>query len=236
LAKVLNLLSGCVDVLSSEGHLNAILAMELSQMVVQAAWDRDSPLVQVPHFTPEVVKKAEAAGITDVLEFTEVMSGPKAGATAKKLGLDKKQLMQAAAFANKYPNLDLEFEVEEADEITAGSPSYLHVKISREVDEDDEEPDTSVDAPFYPGKKVETWWLVVGGADGSLLAIKKVSIGAELDMRLEFVVPEPGKHKLTLYLMSDSYMGVDQDPKFEVTAAEGMDEDEDEDEEDEESS
>ena len=233
LSKVLNLLSGCVDVLSSEGHLNAILAMELSQMVVQAAWDRDSPLVQIPHFTPEVVKKAEQAGITDVLEFTDIMSGPKSGATAKQLGLDKKQLMQAAAFANKYPNLDLEFEVENADEITSGSPSYLHVKISREVDED-EEPDTIVEAPFYPGKKTETWWLVVGGANNSLLAIKKVSIGSELDMRLEFVVPEPGKQELTLYLMSDSYMGVDQDPKFEVTAAEGMDEDEDEDEEDEE--
>ena len=49
LSKVLNLLSGCVDVLSSEGHLNAMSAMEMSQMVVQAMWDRDSPLKQIPH-------------------------------------------------------------------------------------------------------------------------------------------------------------------------------------------
>ena len=56
--KVLNLLSACVDVLSSEGHLNAMNAMELSQMVVQSMWDRDSPLKQIPHFTPEVIKVA----------------------------------------------------------------------------------------------------------------------------------------------------------------------------------
>lgn len=57
-SKVLNLLSACVDVLSSEGHLNAMNAMEMSQMVVQSMWDRDSPLKQIPHFTPEVVKVA----------------------------------------------------------------------------------------------------------------------------------------------------------------------------------
>ncbi|KAF5015976.1 hypothetical protein F66182_12497, partial [Fusarium sp. NRRL 66182] len=50
--KVLNLLSACVDVLSSEGHLTAMNAMEMSQMTVQAMWDRDSPLKQLPHFTP----------------------------------------------------------------------------------------------------------------------------------------------------------------------------------------
>ena len=62
LNKTLNLLSGCVDVLSSEGHLNAINAMEMSQMVVQAMWDRDSPLKQIPYFGPELVSKANEAG------------------------------------------------------------------------------------------------------------------------------------------------------------------------------
>jgi pre-mRNA-splicing helicase BRR2 len=34
----------------------------MSQMVVQAMWDRDSPLKQIPHFTPEVVKAANEFG------------------------------------------------------------------------------------------------------------------------------------------------------------------------------
>lgn len=62
LSRVLNLLSGCVDVLSSDGHLNAMSAMEMSQMVVQAMWDRDSPLKQIPYFSPEVVKAANDSG------------------------------------------------------------------------------------------------------------------------------------------------------------------------------
>lgn len=58
LQKILNLLSACVDVLSSEGHINAMNAMEMSQMVVQGMWDRDSPLKQIPFFGPELVDKA----------------------------------------------------------------------------------------------------------------------------------------------------------------------------------
>ena len=58
ISRILNLLSAMVDILSSEGHLNAMSAMEMSQMVVQAMWDRDSPLKQIPHFSPEVIKVA----------------------------------------------------------------------------------------------------------------------------------------------------------------------------------
>lgn len=253
--KILNLLSACVDVLSSEGHLNAMNAMEMSQMVVQAMWDRDSPLKQIPHFGPEVVKVANEFGyvptfhsgdpmcnanlplrsINDIFEFMEAMDPSENkdyASLVKRLGLDNKQLAQAAAFTNdKYPNLDLDFQVEDPENVTSGEPAYLKIKVEREVEED-EEPDATVHAPFYSNRKMENWWLVVGEEKTkSLLAIKRVTIGRKLDLRLEYVVPSPGEHELTLYLMSDSYVGVDQAPTFTVTAAEGMEEDESEEEE-----
>lgn len=252
LAKVLNLLSGCVDVLSSDGHLNAMSAMEMSQMVAQAMWDRDSPLKQIPYFSQEVVEAANKSGyvsakilplcrhefanvllisVKDIFEFMEAMdpSENKDYETlVKRLGLDNKQLAEAAKFTNnKYPNIDLEFEVEDQDAITSGSPAHLKIKIEREVDDEDDEPDTTVHAPFYPQKKMENWWLVVGDeSTKNLLAIKRVTIGRKLDVRLEFVPVRVGEQNLKLYLMSDSYVGVDQDPDFTITAAEGMDEDE----------
>jgi len=58
LEKVLNLLSACVDVMSSNAWsnawLNALGAMDLSQMCMQAMWETDFPLKQIPHFESEV--------------------------------------------------------------------------------------------------------------------------------------------------------------------------------------
>ncbi|KAJ4394740.1 Pre-mRNA-splicing helicase BRR2 [Gnomoniopsis smithogilvyi] len=237
LSKAISLLSATVDILSSDGHLNAMNAMEMSQMVVQAMWDRDSPLKQIPHFTPEVVKAANGYGVKDIFDFMEAMSpeeNPQYSQLIKAMGLSQKQLAEAAEFTNKkYPDVSLEFEVEDPENLQAGEPSYLNIKIDRE-DEEDDEVDLVVHAPFYPAKKMENWWLVVGD-EGSktLLAIKRVTVGKQLKVKLEFTVPTPGKHSLKLFLMSDSYVGVDQEPTFEVTVAEAMEVDEDEDEEDE---
>ena len=239
LRKVLNLLSACVDVLSSEGHLNAMGAMEMSQMVVQAMRDRDSPLKQIPHFGPEAVKAANDAGINDIFEFMEAMDpseNKKYDKLIKALDFGKPQLAEAAAFTNdKYPNVEISFDVLEKEDITAGSPSHLSITIEREVEDEDAEVDTRVHCPFYPGEKTESWWLVVGEESSkTLLAVKRVTVAKKLQTKLEYVVPSAGKHNLTLFLMCDSYIGIDQAPTFEVDAAEGMDEDEEEDEEDEE--
>jgi pre-mRNA-splicing helicase BRR2 len=236
--KILSLLSASVDILSSEGHLNAMNAMEMSQMVVQAMWDRDSPLKQIPHFTPEVVKVANEFGIKDIFDFMDKMNpdeNPDYGTLVKRLGFSQAQLVEAANFTNsKYPDISLDFEVENEKNIVAGEPAYLNISIDREVDED-EEFDPTVHAPFYPTKKLENWWLVVGEESSkTLLAIKRVTIGKNLKVKLEFTVPTPGKHDLKLFLMSDSYVGVDQEPGFSVSVQEGMDVDEDEEEEEEE--
>lgn len=155
---------------------------------------------------------------------------PEYNNLVKRLGLSQNQLAQAANFTNdNYPDLELEHEILDEDEIRAGEPAYLSVKISRNLDEEDGDYDSTVHAPFYPSKKMENWWLVVGDEKTkNLLAIKRVTIGRELNVRLEYTVPSAGEHNLKLFLMSDSYVGVDQEREFSVTAAEGMDVDDDE--------
>lgn len=242
-SKVLSLLSACVDVLSSEGHLNAMSAMEMSQMVVQAMWDRDSPLLQIPHFDAQIVDILAKYDVKDIDEFMTAMDpseNPDQGKLVKAMGLTNRQLVEAANFTNtKYPSLELEFEAEDKENITAGEAAYLSVRISREVDEDDgedgeggeQEIDLTVHAPFYPPRKLENWWLVVAEEKTkSLLAIKRVTIAKKIfATKLEYAVPTPGKKDLTLFLMCDSYVGVDQSMAFQVDVAEGMDEDEEED-------
>lgn len=48
----------------------------------------------------------------------------------------------------------------------------------------------------------------------SLLSIKRLTLAQKAKVKLDFVAPSPGRHDYTLYFMSDSYLGCDQEYKF----------------------
>ncbi|PFH47664.1 hypothetical protein AMATHDRAFT_77103 [Amanita thiersii Skay4041] len=227
LEKVLNLLSACVDVMSSNAWINALGAMDLSQMCVQAMWETDSPLKQVPHFEPEVVNRCKDAGIESVYDIMEMEDDKR----NDLLQMSASQMRDVARFVNSYPTLDVTHELVKG-EYTAGAPIVLQVALSRDVDEDDEDDGQTVIAPFYPHKKMANWWLVVGAAR-QLLVIKRVTVTRSLVAKLEFTLPK-GTHSLKLYVICDSYVGADHDIALDpIEVAEGEESDSDEDDDDE---
>jgi pre-mRNA-splicing helicase BRR2 len=218
--------------MSSEGWLNAFGAMELSQMVVQAMWDRDSPLKQIPHFSNDIIKRCGEAGIESVFDLMEMEDEQR----TELLQMTPNQLAAVAGFVNKYPNIDINFEVEDPESIVAKAPAFLKVELERDVDEE-EEVDTSVHAPFYSGTKMEncnsflanklmSGWLVISSGK-ELVSIKRVTFTRKLAVRLNFTVPVSGRQGLKLFCFSDSYAGVDQEHEFEVVAGEAEEEDSD---------
>ncbi|KAL1662116.1 Sec63 Brl domain-containing protein [Schizophyllum commune] len=225
LEKVLNLLSACVDVMSSNAWLNALGAMDLSQMCVQAMWETDSPLKQLPHFEPEVIKRFQAAGIENIYDFQQMDDDQR----TELLQMDAAQTRDVAVMANAFPNLDVSYELVKG-EYTAGAPIHLKVTLARDVDEDDEDDEQIVVAPFYPAKKMVNWWLVVGEPNTrQLLVIKKVTFNKALNVKLEFTLTK-GQHNLKLFVICDSYVGADHDIPLEpVDVAEGEDSDDDDD-------
>ena len=113
-------------------------------------------------------------------------------------------------FVNLYPILEVSYELAK-DDRTAGSPILLRVMLSRDIDEDEEDTEQSVVAPFYPSKKLANWWIVLGDRDSQqLYVIKKVTITKSLTAKLEFTLPK-GTHKPRLYIVCDSYIGADDD-------------------------
>ena len=61
---------------------------------------------------------------------------------------------------NRYPNVTLEYEVVDADEVGAGEAVTMSVKLERDNDAASES--EHVHAPLYPKEKEEGWWLLVG--------------------------------------------------------------------------
>lgn len=84
--------------------------------------------------------------------------------------------------------------------------------------------DPKAHAPHFPKAKDEGWWLVLGEVDtGELMALKRVGHVRKTNrVPLSFYTPEePGRRLYTVYLMSDSYLGMDQqyDVPLEVIEA-----------------
>ncbi|PSC69011.1 U5 small nuclear ribonucleo 200 kDa helicase-like [Micractinium conductrix] len=210
------LLQAMVDVISSSGWLNpALAAMEMSQMVTQGLWQRDPVLMQLPHVTRELAAACAEKGVETVFDLMEMEDD----ARRELLQMSEQQLEDVARWCNRYPDINVAHQLADADNVRAGEPVSLTVQLEREG-EGEPRP---VDAPRYPGRKDENWWLVVGDTAGNgLLAIKRVTLQRKAKVRLDFVAPKSvGTSTLTLFFMCDSYMGCDQEFEIELDVKEG---------------
>lgn len=232
LEKVVQLIQACVDVISSNGWLSpALAAMELCQMCVQAIWDRDSPLRQVPHLTRDMIENFKEKGVESVFELMEMEDKDRNAV----LTLDAKKMADVARYVNRYPNIEVNHELQD-ESVEQGGNGTIRVLLERESDED-EDGDSNMNstedvgpviAPFYPRKKDEGWWVVLGDPkEKTLLAIKRTTLQKRAQVKLDFSPPSTmpvGKAQLKLYVMCDSYAGVDQEYDIEVSITEGSDE------------
>ncbi|KAK9891555.1 hypothetical protein WA026_015516 [Henosepilachna vigintioctopunctata] len=209
LGRAIRLIQACVDVLSSNGWLTpAVAAMELAQMVTQAMWSKDSYLKQLPHFTNDIIKRCTDKGVETVFDIMELEDDDR----AKLLQLSDAQTADVARFCNRYPNIELTYEVLNKDNIHSGSSVHVAVQLERE-----DEVSGPVIAPFFPQKREEGWWVVIGDPkSNSLLSIKRLTLQQKARVKLDFVAPSPGNHNYTLYFMSDAYLGCDQEYKFSI--------------------
>ncbi|KAH6769435.1 U5 small nuclear ribonucleoprotein helicase [Perilla frutescens var. frutescens] len=214
------LLQAIVDVISSNGWLSlALLAMEVSQMVTQGMWERDSMLLQLPHFTKDLAKRCQenpGKNIETVFDLLEMEDDER----RELLQMSDTQLMDIARFCNRFPNIDLTHDVLNKDTVTGGEKVYIQVNLERDLEGRTEV--GPVDAPRYPKSKEEGWWLVVGDTKtNQLLAIKRVTFQRKFKVKLDFDAPtEAGKKTYTLYFMCDSYLGCDQEYSFTVDVKE----------------
>lgn len=156
--EAVRLLQAVVDVVASSGWLApALVAMEVSQCVSQGLWDKDPPLLQLPHMTRELAAKCASAGVGGVFDLVDLEDD----ARRELLGLSEQQLGEVAAVCNRYPDISVTHDLPGGAEVAAGEAVTLVVGLEREMEEGAEL--GPVHAPRFPGRKDEGWWVAVLG-------------------------------------------------------------------------
>ncbi|XP_072962861.1 DExH-box ATP-dependent RNA helicase DExH12-like [Typha angustifolia] len=214
------LLQAMVDVIASNGWLTlALSAMEVSQMVTQGMWERDPMLLQVPHFTKELAKRCQenpSTSVETVFDLVEMEDDERRAL----LQMSDSQLLDIVRFCNRFPNIDMAYEILHSEDIRPGKEVDLQVTLERDLEGRSEV--GPVDAPRFPKPKEEGWWVVVGDSStNQLLAIKRVSLQRRARVKLNFNAPvETGKKTYMIYFMCDSYLGCDQEYSFAIDVRE----------------
>lgn len=114
LTKSIRLIQACVDVISSHGWLTpAIAAMELAQMVTQAVWNKDSYLKQLPHFSQSIIETCNKNNVESIFDIMDLEDEDR----VKLIPLDDAKMMDVARFCNRYPNIELNYELVDKDNI-----------------------------------------------------------------------------------------------------------------------
>ena len=220
-----------VDVIASSGFLKpALAAMEFSQMVVQGMWSKDSPLLQLPHFTQEMAGTCSNNSISTILDLIDMDDDER----SSLLPLTPDKMSDVAVFCNSYPSVDVTYEIgTEEDDRIVGEAIRMNVLLSRDTDdESDDEEEGDDDAEDedqlgvvvslrYPEdvSKSEQWWIVIGDqSNNSILAVKRVPLKKQIQVPIDFIAPDDaGDFSFMLYVMCDSYMGCDQEYEFNIS-------------------
>ena len=220
--KAVRLLHAMVDIVSSSGWLQpALEAMEFCQLLTQGLWTKDSWLMQLPHFSKALAEKCAAEDVSGVFDVLDLEDKER----ADLLGMTPKQLADVVAYAEAFPDIELNYQVS-AEEAECEDSVQIQVLLERKSSGNPHQ----VQSRLYPGQKSEVWWLCVGDTKtNELLAIKRVNLLQKARSLLEFSAPAvPGKHTLTLYFMTDSYLGADQEYTFDLATTPATDAQKDE--------
>jgi preprotein translocase subunit Sec63 len=207
------------DVAADAGWLRTTLnIIQLYQMVIQGRWNTESTLFQLPRFSQKLVDLCARSGIEFIPQISSLPLKKMELLLSKVLNANEKKVASIVKVASEMPVIDLSWKL---GETKARGEATLSVSLTRKT----KWPKSGIYAPKFPKRMQEAWWLVVGDAEaGELIALRRLQFLQKTTTKLTFEVPndEPGAERsVVLYLLSDSYIGFDQQYEISFTVKEG---------------
>ncbi|KAL0039926.1 hypothetical protein WJX77_011783 [Trebouxia sp. C0004] len=229
----LRILQAMTDVSADAGWLDtALVTMMLVQSLMQGCWGDQSSLMMLPNMTPEGISELASKGFQAVPQLCQAASENAANLRRTLTAVlgSSRESSEVMQVLERLPVVDIRWrhphliqaKPKGLEEGTPGQEYQLDVQLRRVGGKKAGNGLARVFAPRFPKVKEEGWWLVLGDVNThELLALKRISFADHTTARLTFpVVNGAGKEMtgVTLFFMSDSYLGLDQQYLVPVVA------------------
>jgi len=211
LSKANALIDAMISVCQHQEALKTALnCIQFGQYVTQACWNKDSTLMQLPHFGKKQLKEHDNLAEFLALEDKDV----------KLAGLTKEQKADVLKCKSLIPQVSVETKIfvddDEDNKVYEGDLCTVQVKINRENLAEGEKAGL-VYAPHFPFPKQEAWWIILGTQEGKIIDIKKIAnADKEFTHDIKFLAPRVGTYNFDLHVLSNAYMGIDQKMAVEL--------------------
>jgi translocation protein SEC63 len=197
----------------------AIHCIEFGQYVTQAMWIKDSPLLQLPHFTAAQVQQCAAgkSPITTIQQFRECAAEEKKGLS----NFTAQQKRDVEEYLKIFPDITVETKVfvddDEDPNVYEGDLVTVQVLITRNNLHGGDKVGM-VHAPFFPFPKKEAWYIILGQLNaGKIISIEKIgNPGQTIESRIKLMAPPKGTYVFDLLVKSNAYVGCDYKTKVDM--------------------
>ncbi|KAG7309233.1 activating signal cointegrator 1 complex subunit [Plutella xylostella] len=244
----IRVIQAMIDTSSEYGWLPVSLSCQiLMQAIVQARWPMDSPLTTLPHIESHHLylftqMSKDTRKPCMMLNGLKVACGKNYELLAKYLRreFDEHQIEQVYKAICDLPTVDIKisvrgawFDVDGEDTRPVRQPPARDHWVPLHADQEytlvldthrrGGNP-SSVLCPRFPRGKNEGWFVTLGVVDrAELVALKRVTLRGSSSQQLTFhTPPETGRVIYTVYITSDSYLGLDQQYDVQVEVIDPM--------------
>jgi len=215
----IRVLQAMVDVAANGGWLETVLStMHLLQMIMQGRWwekDERLALNMLPHVNADVLSILKERGLVTGHDLLSSSADHLRGALRTVIG--PPQVAEVLQVWMRLPRVEVRWRLEPSREDT-NREWVLRVELFRRVLK--RMPNSRAYVPYFPKVKDEGWWLVAGNPKTrEVFALKRVTFLEHLNAKL--VLPKhlkPESEPIRLYLVSDCYVGLDQEHEIRGAA------------------
>lgn len=204
----IRIIQAMIDICANSGWLSAsVNCMHLMQMVMQGLWfDKDSSLWMLPCMNEDLLQSLRKGGISTVQQLLDLPGAPLQAMIGNFPASRFYQDLQ------NFPCIRMKLRVEKKD-IDGRKSLSLKIKLEKTNRKQNR---SRAFTPRFPKLKDEAWWLVLGNTSTSeLYALKRVSFTDHLVTHMELPSTLTSVQGMKLMLVSDCYIGFEQEHSVE---------------------